>query len=204
MGYIGIVDFASNNSKSVLNVIQSLGFEAKLVTSGDEISRADRLIIPGVGHIDSIVSEMDALGLRTPIKAFASRGNHILGICLGQHLLGLSSEESVNTKTLGVLNFSVNRMPVSLDAGLRVPHVGWNSIMIKVMHPLFRSIPNGSDFYFSHSYAITTPSSASMAMTQHSVQFCSVAGADNVLSVQFHPEKSQKMGVQLLDNFCSL
>ena len=204
MGYIGIIDFKSNNSKAVLNVVKSLGFNAKLVTSGHQIFGADRLIIPGVGHISSIVGEMDALELRSPISEFASRGNFLLGICLGQHLLGSGSEESFSSKTLGILDFKVSRLPTNLDVGLRVPHVGWNSITIIKRHPLFESIPDGSDFYFSHSFAITTPTDNSLAMTEHSVLFCSVAGGDNVFSVQFHPEKSQKVGLRLLSNFCNL
>ena len=204
MGYIGIVDFKSNNSKAVLNVVKSLGINAKLVTSGHQILGADRLIIPGVGHISSIVDEMDALELRSPISEFASRGNFLLGICLGQHLLGSGSEESISSKTLGILDFKVNRLPTNLDVGLRVPHVGWNSITISKKHLLFESIPDGSDFYFSHSFAITTHTSKSLAMTEHSVLFCSVAGGDNVFSVQFHPEKSQKVGLRLLSNFCNL
>lgn len=202
MGYIGIVDFASNNSKSVLSMVRSLGSEAKLVTSKEEISRADRLVIPGVGHIASIVEEMDTLGLRIPITDFAKRGNWILGICLGQHLLGLGSEESVKSKTLGILNFEVMRLPTKPDQSLRVPHVGWNSISFSNPHPLFKGIADGTDFYFSHSYAIIGQSKVSMAMTEHSTHFSSVVGETNVLGVQFHPEKSQKNGLRLLGNFC--
>jgi glutamine amidotransferase len=204
MGYIGIVDFASNNSKSVLSMIRSLGIEAKLVSSEEEVSRADRLVIPGVGHIASIVAEMDAMGLRNPIINFAASGNLIMGICLGQHLLGLGSEESINSKTLGILSFDVKRLPSNADRGLRVPHVGWNSIAFSNPHPLFKGITDGSDFYFSHSYAIIGHSRVSMAMTEHSAHFSSVAGEGNVFGVQFHPEKSQKNGLRLLSNFCDL
>lgn len=204
MGYVGIVDFKSNNSKSVLSVITSLGIEAKLIKSPDEILRADRLIIPGVGHIDSIVGEMDELGLRDAIVDFAMSGNFLLGICLGQHLLGNKSEESLDAKTLGILDFDVNRLPTNVEAGLRVPHVGWNSIYFDNDHALFKNIPTGSDFYFSHSYAITTHTIHAMASTEHSVRFTSVAGRDNLFSVQFHPEKSQKVGRQLLNNFSDL
>jgi glutamine amidotransferase len=202
MGYTGIVDFASNNSKSVLSMVRSLGSEAKLVNSEEEISRADRLVIPGVGHIASIVEEMDTLGLRIAITNFAARGNWILGICLGQHLLGLGSEESTKSKTLGILNFEVMRLPTKSDQNLRVPHVGWNSITFSNPHPLFKGIADGTDFYFSHSYAIIGNSKVSMAMTDHSAIFSSVVGEKNVIGVQFHPEKSQKNGLRLLSNFC--
>lgn len=204
MGYIAIIDFASNNSKSVLSMVRSLGLDAKLVTSDKEVSRADRLIIPGVGHIASIVGEMDTLGLRIPISDFAAAGNPILGICLGQHLLGFGSQESINTKTLGILNFNVKKLPSNPDQGLRVPHVGWNSITFSNPHALFKGIANVTDFYFSHSYAITDKSIVTMAETEHSVRFASVVGEGNVFGVQFHPEKSQKNGTRLLENFCKV
>jgi len=204
MEYVGIVDFKSNNSNSVLSVVVALGIEARLITSEIEIFKADRLIIPGVGHIDSIVNEMDELGIRDSIISFAMSGKYLLGICLGQHLLGSGSEESLSVNTLGILDFEVSRLPSNIDAGFRVPHVGWNSIIFDNEYALFKSIPNGSDFYFSHSYAITTPTHNAMAVTEHSVPFTSVAGENNVFSVQFHPEKSQKVGRKLLHNFCEL
>jgi glutamine amidotransferase len=204
MGFIGVLDFKSNNSASVLNVVNSLGVEAKLVKSREDVFLSDRLIMPGVGHIDSIVHEMDALGLRDAIVDFSTHGNYVLGICLGQHILGTVSEESPAANTLGILDFEVNKLPKSIDLSLRVPHVGWNSVNFKIDHPLFEGIPSGSDFYFSHSYAITTAGHFNMAETQHSVLFASVAGSGNVLSVQFHPEKSQRVGRQLLSNYCRL
>jgi glutamine amidotransferase len=204
MGSIGIIDFKSNNSKSVLSVITSLGVEAKLIKSPEDVLGLERLIIPGVGHIDSIAREMDELDFRDAIIDFSKTGNFLLGICLGQHLLGIGSEESPEAKTLGILDFDVSKLPNNFEAGLRVPHVGWNSVYFDKGYPLFHNIPSSSDFYFSHSYAITTQTDSTMATTEHSVSFTSVAGKDNILSVQFHPEKSQKAGRQLLRNFCSL
>ena len=203
MGFVGIMDFKGNNSKSVLSVVTSLGIEAKLIKSPDDILRSDRLIVPGVGHIDSVVREMDELYLRDAIVDFSKSGNFLLGICLGQHLLGNESEESSKVRTLGILDFEVSKLPNNFEAGLRVPHVGWNSVYFNKDHALFHNIPSSSDFYFSHSYAITTNTVSNMASTEHSVWFTSVAGRDNILSIQFHPEKSQKVGRQLLSNFCS-
>ena len=204
MGYVGIINFRSNNSMSVLSAITSLGIDAKLIESDEDILTADRLIIPGVGHIESIVQEMDKMNFRDAIIKFAARGNFLLGICLGQHLLGLQSEESPAAKTLGILGFRVNKLPAGIESRFRVPHVGWNSIEFENNHPLFTNISPGSDFYFSHSYAITSNTAIALASTEHSTRFTSVAGKDNILSVQFHPEKSQKIGSQLLMNFCDL
>ena len=204
MSSVGIIDFKSNNSKSVLSVITSLGIEAKLIRSPDDLMGLERLIIPGVGHIASIVQEMDELDFRDAIIDFSKTGNFLLGICLGQHLLGIGSEESPEAKTLGILDFDASKLPNNLEAGLRVPHVGWNSIYFDKEYPLFHNIPSSSNFYFSHSYAITTQADSTMATTEHSVSFTSVAGRDNILSVQFHPEKSQRVGRQLLSNFCGL
>ena len=204
MSFVGIVDFKSNNSKSVLSVISSLGIEAKLITTPEMITGVDRLIIPGVGHIDALVKEVEELGFRNAIIDFAKTGKFLLGICLGQHLLGSRSEESFNSKTLDILEFEVNRLPSNSVDGLRVPHVGWNSVCLENDYPLFDSIPSSSDFYFSHSYGITSDTDITMGSTSHSVKFTSVAGKDNVMSVQFHPEKSQKVGRQLLKNFCGM
>ena len=204
MGYVGVLDFRSNNSRSVLSAIASLGIDTKLIESTEDILNADRIIIPGVGHVESIVTEMDELNFRDAIIKFAAGGNFLLGICLGQHLLGIASEESPFAKTLGILDFSVNKLPARIDARFRVPHVGWNSIEFENSHPLLTNIPTGSDFYFSHSYAITAKTTLALASTEHSIKFTSIAGKENVLSVQFHPEKSQKVGSQLLTNFCGL
>jgi glutamine amidotransferase len=204
MSYVGIVDFKDNNSKAVYNVLTSLGIQAKIVTTKREIANSERMIIPGVGHIQSICHEMDSLDLREVIINYAEKGNFLLGICLGQHLLGKGSEEESSISTLGILDFTVKKIPVDLKKRLRVPHVGWNSIEFEEGHELLRGIKSGSDFYFSHSYAITANTPCSMATSNHSVRFSSIAGSRNVLSVQFHPEKSQDVGRQLLTNFCGL
>jgi glutamine amidotransferase len=204
MSYVGIVDFKSNNSKSVYNVLTSLGIEARVIHTKRDLANSERLIIPGVGHIKSISDEMDSLDFRDEIKKFAKRGNFLLGICLGQHLLGKGSEESDSTDTLGILDFTVRRIPYDTNRRLRVPHVGWNSIEFEKSHDLLRQIQSGSDFYFSHSYAITSSGLNTIATTEHSVKFSSIVGNQNVYSVQFHPEKSQATGRQLLVNFCRL
>jgi glutamine amidotransferase len=204
MGFVGILDLQCNNGKSILSMLKSLGINAELITSKNQIRASERLIIPGVGHIESIVREIDELGYRDAISDFSKTGNYLLGICLGQHLLGTGSEESPRAVTLGVLDFKVNRLPANLKLGLRVPHVGWNSVSPQSPHPLFHKIPPFSDFYFSHSYAITSLTESTIAFTEHSVEFTSVAGHDNIMSTQFHPEKSQKVGRQLLANFCAL
>ena len=204
MGFVGILDLKCNNSKSVLSVLTSLGVNARLIRTKHQIQTSDRLIIPGVGHIESIVREIDEFGYRDAISDFSKTGNFLLGICLGQHLLGTGSEESPSAFTLGILDFEVRKLPTKLEVGLRVPHVGWNSVSFQSKHPLFHNIPPSSDFYFTHSYAITSTTENTMALTEHSVRFTSVAGNGNILSTQFHPEKSQKVGRQLLANFCDL
>lgn len=204
MGYVGIFCFKTNNSLSVFSAIKELGQDVKFITSSEDIVKADRLIIPGVGHIDSVVQDMDELNYRDEIKKFSSKGNLVLGICLGQHLLGLHTDESANAETLGILDFKVSKLPSERSSRFRVPHVGWNSVQYEEDHPLFINISSGSDFYFSHSFAITTKNSITLATTNHSAVFASAAGKDNILSVQFHPEKSQKVGLQLLKNYCNL
>ena len=204
MGFVGILDLKCNNSKSILSVLTSLGVNAKLITTVHQMQALDRLIIPGVGHIESIVREIDEFGYRDAISDVSKTGKFLLGVCLGQHLLGTGSEESTSALTLGILDFEVSKLPTKLEVGLRVPHVGWNSVSFESKHPLFHNIPPSSDFYFSHSYAITSITDNTMALTEHSVEFTSVAGNGNILSTQFHPEKSQKVGRQLLANFCAL
>lgn len=204
MGYVGIVQLEGSNSRSVHNSLTSLGFEARFVNTEKSIASSDKLILPGVGHIASVVFEIEKLKLRQSILNFVKNGNFLLGICLGTHLLGTLSDESSTTKTLGLLDFTVSKLDALPDRGFRIPHVGWNTIEYSTSHSLLNKIPSGTDFYFSHSYGIRSNPSFELAKTRHLDDFSSVVGRDNVFGVQFHPEKSQKMGSTLLSNFCEL
>lgn len=204
MNSIGILDFQSSNSYPLLNTIRNLGYEAHLIDSPSLVDSRDKLIIPGVGHIGSLVRELDSGGYRNPILQHVSSGKFVLGICLGMQALASSSEEDPKACTLGVFSSRVCSLVPDPEMNIRVPHVGWNSVEYYRRDPLFTGIPQKSDFYFTHSFGVGDFNNETIATTEHGNVFASAINFGNVFGVQFHPEKSQKYGEKLLSNFCKL
>lgn len=148
------------------------------------------------------MSYLNTKKLPQAIKSFAVNGNPLLGICLGMQLLCEGSTEGGQTEGLGLVRGGVTDLRAFPAA--RIPHVGWNSVDICMIHPIVEGIPSGTDFYFVHGFAMQeNEDTQTIATTQHGVQFVSAVGQENVVGVQFHPEKSQKQGAQLLRNFLS-
>ncbi len=183
------------NLRNVRRAIQELGHPAMVITLPAQITEAERIILPGVGAFGEAMKRIDALDFRIPLLEAAGAGLPILGICLGMQLLFDRSEESPNSRGLGLLAGDVVRFPV----GGKVPHIGWNDVTPLKRSPLF---PDGKPgiFYFAHSFYVAS-SPATLARTSYGVEFSSVVGRDEVYGVQFHPEKSQADGMKLLDNF---
>lgn len=174
-----------------------------LVESHTQLFEVSHLIIPGNGSIGGVVSEIESQEELGPaLMDFINSGRFLLGICLGMQLLGANSEESIDSKCLGYFNIRIE--PMKLYSGnVRVPHVGWNQVFHDSTSPIFKNISSGSDFYFSHSYAIVDKS-FSIASTKYGLEFSSAINHGNVYGVQFHPERSQFVGRQLLSNFLAL
>ncbi len=199
---IGILDLNLGNLKSVFNAIYELGYDPVIVNQTCELELLDHLIIPGVGSYPAAMQHYRASGFDTKLMSYIASGKPILGICLGMQILADSGEEITATTGLGLIPGQVVRFPQ--DMGLAIPHVGWNSVDFKVEHPIFEGIKNEVDFYFVHSYHYVCSNSAmALGLTNYGINFPSIVGRDNILGVQFHPEKSQKNGLKLLENFCN-
>ena len=197
---IAIVDYQAGNVSSVQKAIAASGGNAEISSEPDDISNADALVFPGQGACDSSMRELNQKNLVEPIKDFIKSGKPFLGICLGLQLLLDGSDEG-SEPGLGILRGHVRRLPNDL----KVPHMGWNRVQFHRTHPLFDGIPNGSYFYFVHSYyADLVDKEFVIGTTDYGVEFCSAAGKNNVLAVQFHPEKSGSLGLRIYGQFVQL
>ena len=198
---IAILDYGFGNLKSVWNALDALGEEPVIVSDGSSLNDAHHLIIPGVGSYDSAINELLNRDLVGSLHGFAKSGRPILGICLGMQLLGDSSEEGDGAQGLGLVKGKVERFRPELE--IDIPHAGWNTTQFIREHPVFQGLPLKSDFYFVHSFRFSCEAKRVYGTTHHGEEFCSVIGYENVLGVQFPPEKSQRKGLRILENFCS-
>lgn len=198
---IAILDYGFGNVKSVWNALDALGEDPELVDNGADLAQASHLIIPGVGAYDVAMAELRRRQLVDSVREYVSSGRPLLGICLGMQLLGDSGEEGEGSDGFGFVPGQVLRFSPELN--LNVPHAGWNTTRLKDGHPVFEGLPAESDFYFVHSYRFVCDYPEHVqGTTGYGEDFCSVVGRANVLGVQFHPEKSQKKGLRVLENFC--
>jgi glutamine amidotransferase len=195
-----VVDYGMGNLASVLDAFERLGAPARLSADPGEVSAARRLVLPGVGAFGDAVAEIDRRRLREPIAASVRRGTPLLGICLGMQLLFDCSEESPEARGLAVLRGRVRRF----GAGVRVPHVGWNSLDEIRPVPLLRGVQAGDYLYFVHSYVCEPAEEDGAAWFEYGGRCAAVAGRGNVWGVQAHPEKSQRSGETILRNFLEL
>ena len=197
---IAIIDYQAGNLRSVQKALQKFEAEARVTDDASDIRRADAVVFPGQGANDSSMRQLRAKGLVGPIKEFLSSGKPFLGVCLGLQLLLEGSDEGVEPG-LGVLAGRVRQLP----DGTKVPHMGWNQVEFRAAHPVLDGVPTGSYFYFVHSYyADPEQTSVVVGTTAYGVEFCSAVAWDNVVAVQFHPEKSGTSGLKLYQNFVRL
>ncbi len=198
-----IADYGMGNLASVYNALNFLGANVKISESPSDIEKADKLVLPGVGAFKDAILGLKKRGLLGPLTKFLSSGKAYLGICLGLQILFEASEEG-NALGLGIFKGKVKRF--RKEDGVKVPHIGWNSIKLKAYNlKLTAGIKDGSYFYFDHSYyAEPDDKSVVAATTDYGVNFASMLHKDNIYAVQFHPEKSQELGLKLLKNFIKL
>jgi len=193
-----IIDYGVGNFRNVQKAFEVIGAEAEISESVSVVNAADALILPGVGAFGDAIDHVRARGLDEPILAAVKAGKPLIGICVGMQLLFDSSEEIGQHVGLGILAGQVKRFPTNLT----VPHMGWNQIEPTYDHPLLQNISRGDFAYFAHSYhAVTANPHDILAYTDYGQKFASVVGRDNVCAIQFHPEKSQQVGLQILKNF---
>jgi glutamine amidotransferase len=199
---IALIDYGISNLRSVQKAFEHLDMEVTLVDTPDRLAQAERLILPGVGAFPAGMKGLQVRGLIEPIKQAAHDGKPLIGICLGMQLLFESSDEMGDTEGLGLLPGRVTRI---VGSGLKIPHMGWNQLDVVREHPLVRDLASGSYAYFVHSYAVYPDQhEIVMATTDYGGPFASIVGQGNVCGLQFHPEKSQAVGLKLLKNFLSL
>jgi glutamine amidotransferase len=208
MAFIAIIDYGMGNLHSIAKALEHVaGRERVRVTSvHDDILTAERVVFPGVGAIRDCMAELQRTGLDRVVREVA-RSRPLLGVCLGMQALLDSSEENEGTACLGIIPGTVKRFPDDPQqrqgsGRLKIPHMGWNGVQPQYGHPMWRDIPDGSRFYFVHSYyAFPEDDTDIAATTSYGIEFASVIARDNVFAVQFHPEKSQHAGLGLLSNF---
>ena len=194
---IAIVNYQAGNLRSVQKALEKVGAEAFVTSNPDDILTADGVVFPGQGACDSSMQNLRSRQLDTTIKEAISNGKPFLGVCLGMQLLLQNSDEG-DESCLGILNGSVRELPSTVKR----PHMGWNQVQILNNDLLFRDIPQDSFFYFVHSfYADPMQSDVVSGVTDYGIEFCSALSFDNVNAVQFHPEKSGLIGLQIYDNF---
>lgn len=200
---IKIVDYGMGNLRSVQKAFEKLGTEAVICTQPTELAAAEKLVLPGVGAFRDAISELRRTELDKPILDHIASGRPFLGICLGLQLLFDVGFEDGEWEGLGVLAGKVVRFADQPD--LKIPHMGWNTLELARPAPIFKDIPNGSSFYFVHSYyVVPTDETVVAARTEHGTVFASAVSRGNLFATQFHPEKSQALGLRVLKNFAAL
>jgi imidazole glycerol-phosphate synthase subunit HisH len=197
---IAIVDYGMGNLRSVTNAFRSLGVEITVTRNPESIRESHALVVPGVGAFGKCVENLDKFGLLNVIEEQISAGKPYLGICLGMQILLESSEETPGVKGLGVIKGRV----VRFRGAMKIPHMGWNSVKIVKPGRVFETIPDGSYFYFVHSYYPDPAEDVAATITEYGVPFASSIQKGNIFASQFHPEKSQAIGLQLLRNFVGI
>ncbi len=200
---IAVIDYGAGNLHSVCNALAYLG--AKAVVSGDQetILQADKIILPGVGAFGDAMACLKKTGLCEAVKIAASSGTPLLGICLGLQLLFESSEESPGVDGLGVFKGSFRKIPK--QNGIKIPHIGWNSLESAKPSKILKDLGKDPYVYFVHSYYLEAGDPADVsAYTTYGTRFAVAAERDNVFAVQFHPEKSGDTGLKILKNFVEL
>lgn len=195
-----IVDYGVGNFRNVQKAFEAVGAAAEITDSVTAVEQAEVVILPGVGAFGDAMHHLHARGLDQPVLAAAQAGKPLFGICVGLQLLFDESEEMGQHRGLGILPGKIVRFPDR--PGLVVPHMGWNQIEPTREHPLLRYINPGDFAYFAHSYYPVPASPADIiACTDYGQPFPSMVGRQNVCAIQFHPEKSQQVGLQILRNF---
>jgi imidazole glycerol-phosphate synthase subunit HisH len=205
---IAIIDYGMGNLRSVQKAFEKVGFEALVTADPKVVLEAERIVLPGVGAFRDCMTNLEQGGFIEPILKVIRDGRPFLGICLGLQLLFSESEEFGLHKGLNVIPGRVLRFPEGMTEGgeeLKVPHMGWNQISVRRCPPSFSAIPDRANFYFVHSYYVQPEDTAVVATTtNYGIEFCSSIWKDNIVATQFHPEKSQEMGLAILKNFGEL
>lgn len=202
---IAIVDYGVGNLFSLKSSLGMIGADAIVSGDADDLARADKIILPGVGAFADAAEKLRSSGLDQTVLERARGGKPLLGICLGMQLLFERSFEYGEHQGLGLIQGDVIDMRPVIPAELKVPHIGWNALRLKQpAHPLFRYIQNGDCVYFVHSFYAANCEDAVIATAEYGAELTAAVARGNVMGCQFHPEKSGKVGLNILKAFCEL
>ena len=200
---VGIINIGISNIKSIYSAIDFLGYNVKLISKEKDFQSVSHLILPGVGSFPSAMEGLKNSNLLDSIGSYNKAGKYILGICLGMQILSDLGYENGITNGLGLINGKVEI--IKPKNGFFLPHIGWNSISIQKKDKIFNQINDNADYYFVHSYCFKPLKKDNILSYSHyGDKFTSIVKRDNIYGFQFHPEKSQKNGLKLLDNFIRL
>ena len=202
MKEIIIIDYNIGNIDSVVSAVKILGFKPLLTNNKEIIKNAEKIIMPGQGSFDYGMNQMKKLDiLEILYSKISNKKTPTLGICLGMHLLAeLGHENNFKTEGMGIIKGEVKK----IESKVRLPHIGWNENSIKIEDPILKDIKNNSDFYFAHSFYFDCEEKNIIAQSTYGKTFPSIIKKNNVYGVQFHPEKSLKNGIKILDNFLKI
>ena len=199
---IALVDYGVGNLFSLACSFRAIGQEARISKDADEIYRADRIILPGVGAFGDAAEKLKTSGLDEAVKSAAKKGTPLMGICLGMQLLFDKSFEYGEHEGLGLIKGSVVPIESAIDRPLKIPQIGWNALIFRKPSKLFSYIKDGDYVYFVHSYFASGCEEAVTAETEYGAMLTASVEKDNVYGCQFHPEKSGKVGLNILRAFC--
>lgn len=200
MSNVAIIDYGMGNVRSVMNALSEIGASSELVADPAAVAKFDRVILPGVGAFAQAIARLRESGMKDALDKYVDIGKPVLGICLGMQLMCSSSSEDGDHEGLDWISAKVVRFP-DIE-GLKIPHMGWNSLRFANGDPLFDGLENGGDVYFVHSYYVDCADKKDeIAITEHGIEFASMFRRENLFGMQFHPEKSQQIGLTLLANF---
>lgn len=203
---VTLIDYGGSNIRSVQKAFEHIGANVEVTADPARVRGANRLVLPGVGAFGPGIAALRERGLDEVVTDSVTQGVPLLGICLGMQLLFDESEEMGQHAGLGLLPGRVlrfqNRPPSGTERGMKIPHMGWNSITIVADHPLLKGVPQGAYAYFVHSYYCAPDSRADvLATSEYGGTFAAVVGRGCVFGIQFHPEKSQRTGLRILENY---
>jgi len=199
---IAIIDYGVGNLFSVTSSLRTLGAETVITSDPEEIRRADKLLLPGVGAFSDAIAKLRAAGLDRVIIEEVQKGKEILGICLGMQMLFEKSYEYGEYEGLGLLKGSVVPMAGKIPSDLKIPHIGWNALNIKRQHKLLRYVNEGDFVYFVHSFYASDCEESLLATSEYGADLTAAVACGNVMGCQFHPEKSGNVGLSILRAFC--
>ena len=199
---IAILDYGVGNLFSLCSSLKYIGADAVVTGNPEEIKKADKIILPGVGAFADAAAKLKESGLDVLLKEEAKKGKDIMGICLGMQLLFEKSFEYGEHQGLGFLKGSVVPMQNYIPADLKIPHIGWNQLHFKRNHKLFKYINENDCVYFVHSFFVTDCDDSLIATTEYGKELTAAVAKDNIMGCQFHPEKSGEVGLKILKAFC--